>query len=618
MSDNPKSPLGEEPTEDPKRRPTSHHSNPSIGSKKSQRSERSRHSDESTPLLSRDIDHAGYGNTDRDEERHSPAASSLRSLQGGIFGGKGKKATRWMTIFAVTLLLMIVIVILGLGFAAPAIIEEYAKEAMVFEPTNLSIDSFTSTGVRARIQGDFTLDASRVHKKSVRDLGRAGTWIARAVESKPSKVKVVLPEYGNVLIGTADVPSIVINVRDGHINHLDFLTDLNAGDVDGIRRIATDWLHGKLDRLSVKGTADVELKSGIFRLGSQTFIENIVFRGTFYSSKKWKFCVADSPLGQDVPAFPKYDITKLDFHEVLLPEAKKAMEADVSLTLFNKYLPVTLTVPPLGFDVLVQACSPDEPFIMLANATTAEIQVFPKENVVVDAGGIVQQLPDTLIQICPDSLKSPMDLLLGNYMSGEETTVYVRGSKHPSPNVPDWIPKLMEGVVVPLPFPGHTFDNLIRNFSLADVHFGLPSPFAEPDSPEAQPRISAVVKALVGLPKEMNFPIGVGRVRANADVFYKKRKLGAFDLSKWQAANSTLVEAHGEVPNGLAVQSAVEDAPLQITDDDVFADLVEALIFGGRHLVLGVKAKVDVETEVVLGKFVIRDIPAEGKVFVKR
>lgn len=294
------------------------------------------------------------------------------------------------------------------------------------------------------------------------------------------------------------------------------------------------------------------------------------------------------------------------------------MEADVSLILTNDYYPVTFTVPPLAFDVLVQGCSPDEPYIMLANATTAEIEVSPKEDIVVDVGGIVQQLPDTLIQTCPDSQKSPMDLLLGNYMSGEETTVYVRGSEHPSPNVPDWIPELMEGIVVPLPFPGHTFDNLIRNFSLANVHFGLPSLFAEPGSPEAQPKVSAVVKALVGLPKEMNFPIDVCRVRADADVFYKKRKLGELDLSKWQIANSTLVEAHGDVSSGLAVESIVEDAPLEITDDDVFADLVNALVFGGKSLVLGVKAKVDVETETALGKFVVRDIPAEGKVFVKR
>ena len=327
---------------------------------------------------------------------------------------------------------------------------------------------------------------------------------------------------------------------------------------------------------------------------------------------------ADNCSGKDVPAFPKYNISKLNIHEVQLPNAGKGMQADVSLTLINDYFPVTFTVPPLAFDILVQGCSPDEPHIMLANATTAEIHVLPKEDILVNASGIVQQLPDTLIQTCQDSQKSPMDLLLGNYMSGEETTIYVRGSDQPSPNEPDWIPELMRGITVPLPFPGHTFDNLIRDFSLANVHFSLPSPFADPDSPKAHPRVSAVVKALVGLPEEMNFPIGVSRVRADADVLYKKKKLGKLDLSKWQRANSSLVEAHGDVSRGLAVESIVKNAPLAITDDDVFSDLVMALVFGGKNLVLGVMARVDVETETALGKFVVRDIPAEGKVFVKR
>ena len=323
-------------------------------------------------------------------------------------------------------------------------------------------------------------------------------------------------------------------------------------------------------------------------------------------------------IGQDVPVFPKYNISKLNFHEILLPAAEKAMEAKVAIEVVNDYLPVTFTVPPLAFDILVPGCSSSEPYLLLANATTAEIEVAPKEDITVDVRGVVQQLPDTLVQVCPDSSKSPMDDLLGNYMSGEETTVYVQASEHPPPDVPDWITELMKSVVVPVPFPGHTFDSLIRNFSLANVHFGLPSPFAEPDSPESRPRISAVVKALVGLPKEMNFPIEVNQVRANADVFYKKKKLGELDLDKWQRANSTLVEAHGNMPEGLAIESVVKDAPLNITDDEVFTDLVQALIFGGKSLVLGVKAAVDVETETALGKFVLRDIPAEGKVFVKR
>ena len=327
---------------------------------------------------------------------------------------------------------------------------------------------------------------------------------------------------------------------------------------------------------------------------------------------------ADDTLGKDVPSFPRYDISKLNFHEIQLPGAGKAMEAEAVVRLANDYLPVTFAVPPLAFDILVEGCSPDEPHIMLANATTAEIDVSPKEDITVAASGVVQQLPDTLIQVCPESTKSPMDDFLGSYMSGEETTIYVRGSENPPPDVPDWITELMKGVVVPLPISGHPFDDLIRNFSLADVHFGLPSPFADPNSPEAQPRVSAIVKALVALPKEMNFPIEVNRVRADADVFYKKKKLGELDLRKWQKANSTLVEAHGDMPDGLAIESVVKDAPLQITNDDVFLDLVQALLFGGKNLELGVSANVTVETETALGTFVVRDLPAEGKFFVKR
>lgn len=280
MADNPKSPLLEGNVDEPTpQRPTSQHSNPRTKSRTSTLSKQSRHSDESTPLLSRDIDQQEYRDADGDAERPSPAASSLRSLQSATLSAKNKGGPRWTTILAVTILILVVMVILALGFAAPAVVEEYSKEAIVFEPTNLSIDSFTPGGVRARIQGDFTLDASRVHKKAVRDLGRAGTWIARAVESKPSKVEVVLPEYGDVLMGTAEIPPIVVNIRNGHINHLDFVADLTAGDVDGIRRIATDWIHGRLNRLRVKGTAKVPLKSGIFSLGTQTVSEYMVFEG---------------------------------------------------------------------------------------------------------------------------------------------------------------------------------------------------------------------------------------------------------------------------------------------------------------------------------------------------
>ena len=293
------------------------------------------------------------------------------------------------------------------------------------------------------------------------------------------------------------------------------------------------------------------------------------------------------------------------------------MAANVSLTMMNQY-PVKFTIPPVGFNILVQGCAPEEPYIKLAKASTRETFIGPKEDINVSVGGIIRELPEILTKTCPDRLESPLDALLGNYLNGDETTIYVRGSKAPLPDTPSWITLLVKDVLVPLPFPGHTFDHLIRNFSLTDVHFGLPDPLADPDSPQGKPRISAVVKVIAGLPKEMNFPISVGRVKADADVYFHKKKLGKLDLSKWQKANSTRIEAHGDQEAGIAVESIIKDAPLNITNDSVFSEVIRAMIFGGKPVVLGVKAKVDVETETALGKFVVRDIPAEGKVFVKR
>ena len=76
----------------------------------------------------------------------------------------------------------------------------------------------------------------------------------------------------------------------------------------------------------------------------------------------------------------------------------------------------------------------------------------------------------------------------------------------------------MKSVTVPLQFTGHALDNLIQNFTMSNVHFSLPNPFADPDSPDAQPRISALVNVLIGLPKQLNLTVNIPKIRADADV----------------------------------------------------------------------------------------------------
>jgi hypothetical protein len=257
---------------------------PLLGGSERPASRHSTESHEHTPLLSRTDDTPRYDATKDDADRHrisSLAATALQSIQDGhaasIKSTKGVR--RWPTLIAIGVLALFTIGIITGAFFLPAAIEEYAKQSFVIEPTNLSIHNFTSTGVTVQIQAIFKMDASRVENDAVRRVGRFGTLVVREVETEPSIFEVYLPEYGNILVGTAAVPRIAVDIRDGHHTTLDFPAVLEPGNAADILRIANDWLEGRLDKIRVLGKANVGLKSGIFPLGTQTIAESLVFEG---------------------------------------------------------------------------------------------------------------------------------------------------------------------------------------------------------------------------------------------------------------------------------------------------------------------------------------------------
>ncbi|PWY86185.1 hypothetical protein BO70DRAFT_361006 [Aspergillus heteromorphus CBS 117.55] len=580
--------LDEEPRPSSTRR-----SSTSIG-KSSYRADQGPHpyelSSESTPLLvHRDDDLLAYGGTDprrqsSDHPRDPSPDTSLKKRRGSI---------RWPMFCALTTLAAVVAILI-FAFIAPAAVKEYAKEATVFRPTNVSIESAMADGLQARIQGDVILDARRIRKRPVRNIGRFVTWIAREVETGESEVDLYLPEYGNVQVGTVLLPSIKVNIQNGHVNHVDFMAKLIADDIQGIRSVALDWLDGRLRHLIVRGTAEVQLKSGLLNLGQQILTDSITFKEG------------------DFPALPAVNVTNLNVYDAE-GQGEMAVDASIAAQIDS---PVTLRIPPLGFEVLVPNCSPGDPYIRVAGATTQEFPIVPGLPTSVDVSGIIRGLSDDLTRTCPGEKSSPLDFLVKSYINGLGTTVYVRGANDPSLGTPDWVVDILKSVTVPLSFTGHALDNLIKNFTMSDVHFTLPDPFAEPDSPESQPTVSALVKVLIGLPKELGLQLDVPRVRALADVYYEGSKLGVLDLDKWRPANSTLFDDVEGAP-ALLVEFDIEKAPLHVTDEDVLTDVLQALIFQGKTVKLKVAANVDAEVSTGLGTFAVREIPAEGEVVVQ-
>jgi len=294
------------------------------------------------------------------------------------------------------------------------------------------------------------------------------------------------------------------------------------------------------------------------------------------------------------------------------------MAAELSITAFNEH-PISLEIPKLGFDILVPGCSPYDPHILVASAVTRPVSVRPRSKVVVTAHGIVRELPESLTRTCPGTESSPLDLFFKDYIGGEAATVYVRGQKTPVVDAPGWLTEILSNIAVPVPFPGRSLDNLIRSFSLTDVHFTLPDPDADPDDPDSNPKVSGTIVAQAAVPPELNFSLNVTGVKANATVFYESKELGQLDLrNKWQKANSTQKPAGKEKEATLEIWSRMENVPLNVTDGDVLTAVIQALLFGGRDILLDIKALVDVNVETILGELVIKEVPAQGKIPLKR
>jgi hypothetical protein len=229
-----------------------------------------RDSGENTPLLSSSTDTPRYDG-EHDEPDPEPNTASIQTPK--------QKPRRWASFIAMGVLGFVVIAIIALAFIVPDAVQEYAKQAAVVEPTRLSLESITAQGVQARVQANFKLDGSRVANGNVKRLGRAATWIAKQLGTEQSTVEVYLPDYNRILLGTAVVPPLVINLRDGDTTKLDFVTDLSPGDVEGIRSITNEWLEGRLDKLRLEGKADLALRSGVVSLGTHTVAESIMIEG---------------------------------------------------------------------------------------------------------------------------------------------------------------------------------------------------------------------------------------------------------------------------------------------------------------------------------------------------
>lgn len=308
-----------------------------------------------------------------------------------------------------------------------------------------------------------------------------------------------------------------------------------------------------------------------------------------------------------------FNISKIAIHSKL----GQGLNADATVTIPYDNL-IAVNLPPVGFDVLVGGCDTNE-YIQIASGSSGRVDVKPYKDIQLAATAHIDRISNELTKPCKEGKNSPLDRLTYDFARGLDTTVYGKCCNFPDTGSPQWLRELTRNsVLTSFPLPGKQAGALLRSFSLTNTSFSLPSPLADPDTPDGQPRVSSEIEAIVALPEEMDFPLTVRKLRPDATIFHQSKTLGKLDLSKWQKAKSMKLAERVNSTVLLQIKSFVEEAPLEILDNEVFGEVIQKLIFGSQGIVLTVKAEVDVELATPVGTFVVRRLPAEGEVPVKR
>ncbi|EPQ62508.1 Bgt-863 [Blumeria graminis f. sp. tritici] len=505
--------------------------------------------------------------------------------------------TRWPSISSIIFLGLLMLTIMLSAYILPAALQIYAKEAIVIEPIRISLESITETGLESRIQANVRVEAARVQNPYTRKIGIICSWLLMQVGTQEARVDLYLAGYNGLPVSNLVIPGLKMDVRNGHSKLLDFKAHLSIRNPQSLKLFAGDWIRGKIEQIHIIAKTELFFRSGILSLGSQSISQSIFIKGP------------------NIPSIHE-NTTSLNLYEVPISGDSTHSLAARMLTSFKNDYNIEIEIPSLEIEVLVPGCGKED-YIRLLYAKSNPIHVDPQSQIHIIVDGMMKKLPASLMESCPKSTLSPLDALMWKYIHGYGITTLVRGTKHPDKQAPNWLVELLSSITVPLTFPSLNMSKNFGNFSIKDMEFHLPDIIPNPGFGNTSPHISGLVEVAASLPKEINFGLNVTKIRATSKVLFENRKFGDIYVRNWQHASSAQVRGPNKQGSSLYVQSYIKDAPIEITDNVVFKDVVQALLIEGRNVSLQIIALVDIYVSTVLGEVTLTNLPGEGFVPVK-
>ena len=467
----------------------------------------------------------------------------------------------------------------------------------IMQSPQINIERFGLVGVndegaQVNVVGYTTIDYSHIEGSNRQWIVRTVTNMFKTLTVEDTGVKVYLErkegEYAQAVHAT--IPKMEVNIGDGDNTPFDFVTTLSEfGNSFLVGTIIEKLLAS--EPITFRAVTDLPLSKLGINLGRYA----VVVDQTVNNNN-------NSDGGSDV---------QIKVGDVIISDdSDDGVEVSTNVnTIYN--FPISADIPGLIWKLKIPGCSSkDSDMILVSYGQTSSTKIQPMTTSSLTVTSSIHSVPQELVEQCKVGGKSPLDLFLAGYLSGDRNEVMIEGSEYQPQNTPSWLTDLMKQVKLKLPIIGKTNgSDLIRDLEFSDFKLS----FFDKDWTLTVPQVSTIVRVTVQPPDSVdideNLPVQVIGARGIADLYSKSQQFARVDIPDWVPCTTTRIES--EWGKAFLVEFGLDSIPLNVTDDSLFGEVMRQVIFSGSSLV-HVKSLVDARLSTSIGKFALDQIPAEG------
>lgn len=488
------------------------------------------------------------------------------------------KRKRWLNKLILLVAIMfaaLVTLVIVAALILPKRAQSYVEKSLQVNISSITVVEVNHNGANLQVDGNLFLNETPSNSKNLdRRLTSALLDMLGPIQMRNLNATILLDTIPQTRAAVANSSAFTVTLGSERRSPFNLLVNVNITNADKIGNFAADVLRGDIKVVPLL----VNIDATIHRWVS---IRRVISRRLNYELTEM-----NGPL-------PDFNITSIAVQD----SVDSGVVGQVALETTVR-LPVDAAIPSANVQISIAGCGQE--LITLATGQNLPVKLHRNEShIAVRAIGECREIPTKALAKCKDTPGlSPVDRIMQQYLAGNATTVYISGIADGH----SWIQDLLAQVSIPVDIPGTQADQLARDIELSNVKFNLPSFLGG----GGKPKISGKISGVIDIPADVEVGIEVESIHVLADLLYKKRKFATIESPGWAPATSRF-----RTSRELQVEVVLRDAPVTITNQDIFSAILSELL-GGNALV-DVTGKGDVRVETSLGQFEAHKLPIEAQ-----